>query len=157
MKYVLLALRRFRLVACGPTAALTMAGLSCRGPECDSPGCTVGETLSVTGIPASGAPWSVSVCTDTSACATTTIDVYELRSSGNAGFTTGRPVNGSIDLTVTLTGAVVTEGRPVHLTVADVAGHTVTSLDHVVHLEPETLGGASCQVQCLGSHATKAL
>jgi hypothetical protein len=83
--------------------------------------------------------------------------VYPVRSEGNASFTTDRPANGLINLTVELTGTVVTEGRPVHLTVADAAGHTVTSLDHVVHLEPETIGDSSCQVQCTGSHATKAL
>jgi hypothetical protein len=74
----LVALRRLRLVAPACAGALTFAWLtSCRGPECDSPGCIVAETLSVTGIPATGAPWSVTVCTDGSDCATTTIGVYE--------------------------------------------------------------------------------
>jgi hypothetical protein len=116
------------------------------------------ETLTVTGIPASGAPWSASVCADPNPCVAATIGVYETQGSGDATFTTDRPVNGSITLTVGVTGAtVVTEGRLVHLTVTDAAGHVVTTVDHAVHLEPETIGDSSCQIQCTGSHTTKAL
>jgi hypothetical protein len=134
---------------------------ACQGADCDSAACIVEETVTVTGILSNGHPWSVTVCTDTSDCASGTVDIYQavaLVGHGDAGATTSRVLSDSkVQLTVDLGGSVVSDGRPVHVTIKDAMGNDVTSVEHVIHLATENVGGQDCPVMCPESHVTKDL
>jgi hypothetical protein len=132
--------------------------VACHGPYCDSVACIEAETVTVTGIPSGGHPWSVTVCTDTSDCASGTVDIYQsvvLVGPGDASATTGRvSADSRIELSVSMDGAVVTDGRPVHVTVRDAKGDDVTTVDHIIHLASENVGDSDCPVMCPESRVT---
>ncbi len=140
--------------------------VSCRGPICDSVGCIVAETVTVTGIPTDGHSWLVTVCAGGYPCESGTIDVYQsvtLTEVGDASATqdgesatatTTRPTASKIDLTVSLTGGVVTEGRQVRVTVKDASGTELKAVDHTVHLASTNVGGEDCPVMCPESRTT---
>ena len=134
---------------------------ACHGPYCDSVACIVAETVTVTGLPSGGHPWSITACTDTSNCASGTIDIYQtvgLVGSGDLSATTGQVSSDSkVELSVSFGGAVVTDGRAVHVTIKNAKGDDVASIDHVIRLASENVGDSDCPVMCRESRVTKQL